>query len=287
MMETLIGLLVSGILIGGLYALAALGLTIVLGVMRIINVSHGAFYMLGAYFTYLFAVMLGLNYIVSFFATLIVVFLLGIAFERALIRPIRGEELNVLILTFAAAFVIEEVIRLVFTARYRNIPPYLSGSVEIFGASVDVQRVFSFVVALTIVVALLTVIKYTKIGKAMRMVAEDEEMASMLGIDVEKVHMITFGFGSLLAAAAASLLSPIYLIYPAMGWDPLLKAFAIVIFGGMGSISGTIVTGILFGVIEVLTGYYISPTWKTVLPFALLIVIITLKPTGLFGEEVE
>ena len=285
MIETLLNLTVSGILIGGLYALAALGLTIVLGVMRIINVSHGAFYTLGAYFTFLFSVMLGMNYIAAFILSAVLVFAVGVVYERVLIKPIRKEELNVLILTFAAAFVIEEIVKFTFGPRYRNIPPYLSGTVTFFGGSVDVQRVFSFIIAIAIVALLILALRFTRVGKAMRMVAEDEEVAGILGINVERIQMVSFGFGAMLAAAAAALLSPIYLLYPAMGWDPLLKAFAIVIFGGMGSITGTVLTGIIFGVAEVLTGYYISPTWKTVVPFILLILIISIKPTGLFGEE--
>ncbi len=285
MIETLLSLTVNGVLIGGLYALAALGLTIVLGVMRVINVSHGAFYTLGAYFTFLFSIMLGFSYITSFLLSAALVFAIGVVYERLLIKPIRKEELNVLILTFAGAFVIEEIVKFAFGPRYRNIPPYLSGTVTIPGGSVDVQRVLSFAIAIAIVALLFAILRFTKIGKAMRMVAEDEEVAGILGINVERVQMFSFGFGAMLAASAAALLSPIYLLYPSMGWDPLLKAFAIVIFGGMGSIPGTVLTGIIFGVAEVLTGYYISPTWKTVVPFILLILIISVKPTGLFGEE--
>ncbi len=285
MIETLLSLTINGILIGGLYALAALGLTIVLGVMRVINVSHGAFYTLGAYFTFLFSIMLGFDYITSFLLSALIVFVIGVVYERVLIKPIRKEELNVLILTFAGAFVIEEIVKFAFGPRYRNIPPYLSGTVNIPGGSVDVQRVLSFAIAIAIVALLFAILRFTKIGKAMRMVAEDEEVSGVLGINVDRIQMFSFGFGAMLAASAASLLSPIYLLYPSMGWDPLLKAFAIVIFGGMGSIPGTVLTGIIFGVAEVLTGYYISPTWKTVVPFILLILIISFKPTGLFGEE--
>ncbi len=285
MIETLLSPTINSVLIGGLYALAALGLTIVLGVMRVINVSHGAFYTLGAYFTFLFSIMLGMNYITSFLLSALIVFAIGVVYERILIKPIRKEELNVLILTFAGAFVIEEIVKFTFGPRYRNIPPYLSGTVDIPGGSVDIQRVLSFAIAIGIVAMLFIILKFTKIGKAMRMVAEDEEVAGTLGINVDRVQMFSFGFGAMLAASAAALLSPIYLLYPSMGWDPLLKAFAIVIFGGMGSIPGTVFTGIIFGVAEVLTGYYISPTWKTVVPFLLLILIISIKPTGLFGEE--
>ncbi len=285
MTSILLNLIFNGILIGGLYALAAIGLTLVLGVMRIINVSHGAFYTLGAYFAFLFSVMLGFSYPIAFFLSIFVVFIIGVVFGRVFIKPIRKEELNVLILTFAMAFVIEEILKFAFGPRYRNIPPYLSGTLDIFGGSVDIQRVFSFAFAVVILVTLLIVLKFTKLGKAMRMVAEDEEVAGLLGINVERIHNISFGFGALLAASAAALLSPIYLLYPAMGWDPLLKSFAIVIFGGMGSIAGTIFAGLIFGVAEVLTGYYISPTWKTAVPFILLILIISIKPTGLFGEE--
>lgn len=281
------GLLVSGILIGGLYALAAVGLSLIMGVMRVVNVAHGALYMLGAFLVYTVTVQWGFGFPVAMLVAMVGVFVIGVVVERLIVRPVRHEEVNVLIITFAAAFVLEEVARLIWNPRYKNIPPYVEGALRVGGLRIDQQRFVAFLVAVVLIAVLLAVIRYTRIGKAVRMVAQDEEAALMLGINVERMHLLTFGIGSALAAAAAALLGPLYLVFPAMGWNPLLRSFAIVILGGMGSLGGTILAGILMGVIEVLTGAFISERITTVATFTVLILIIVVRPTGLFGQQVE
>lgn len=282
-----LGLVVSGILIGGLYALAAAGLSLIMGVMRVVNVAHGALYMLGAFFVYTVTVQMGLNFAVAMAVAVVAVFIVGLVMERLIVRPVRHEEVNVLIITFAAAFVLEEVAKFVWSPRYKNIPPYIQGSVAIGALQVDQQRLAAFLVAVALMTVLFLVIRRTRIGKAIRMVAQDEEAALLLGIHVERIHMLTFGVGAALAAAAAALLGPLYLVYPAMGWNPLLRSFAIVILGGMGSLEGTILAGLLMGVIEVMTGYFISDRMTTVAAFVVLVLIIFLRPTGLLGQAVE
>lgn len=282
-----LGLVVSGILIGGLYALAAAGLSLIMGVMRVVNVAHGALYMLGAFFVYTVTVQMGLNFAAAMAVAVVAVFVIGLVMERLIVRPVRHEEVNVLIITFAAAFVLEEIAKFVWSPRYKNIPPYIQGSVAIGALQVDQQRLAAFLVAVILMTLLFFVIRRTRIGKAIRMVAQDEEAALLLGIHVERIHMLTFGVGAALAAAAAALLGPLYLVYPAMGWNPLLRSFAIVILGGMGSLEGTILAGLLMGVIEVMTGYFISDRMTTVAAFVVLVLIIFLRPTGLLGQAVE
>ncbi len=281
------GLLVSGVLIGGLYALAAIGLSLIMGVMRVVNVAHGALYMLGAFFVYTVTVQWGLPFPIAMVVAVAAVFAVGVVVERLIVRPVRHEEVNVLIITFAAAFVLEELAKFIWNPRYKNIPPYIEGNVSVGALQVDQQRLVAFLVAVVLIGILFALIRHTRTGKAIRMVAQDEEAALLLGIHVERLHMLTFGLGAALAAAAAALLGPLYLVYPAMGWNPLLRSFAIVILGGMGSLEGTIVAGLLMGVIEVMTGYFISDRMTTVATFAVLVLIIFLRPTGLFGHPVE
>ncbi len=280
-------LILSGVLIGGLYALAALGLSLIFGVMRVLNVAHGAFYMVGAYVVWMLTAQAGVPFFPALLVTIVVVFVLGVIMERLIVRPIRHDEVSVLIVTFAAAFVIEELAKFIWSSRYRNISPYFSGTVNLGGLLVDLQRVFSFSVALAVIGLLLYVVSHTRLGLAMRMVTQDAEAALLMGINVERVQMVSFGAGAALAASAAGLLGPLYLVFPAMGWDPLLRAFAIVILGGMGSMGGTIFAGLIIGVVEVLTGFYVEPRMTTVATFLVLILILIFRPTGLFGEEVE
>ena len=280
-------LILSGVLIGGLYALAALGLSLIFGVMRVLNVAHGAFYMVGAYVVWMLTAQAGVPFFPALLVTIVVVFVLGVIMERLIVRPIRHDEVSVLIVTFAAAFVIEELAKFIWSSRYRNISPYFSGTVNLGGLLVDLQRVFSFSVGLAVIGLLLYVVSRTRLGLAMRMVTQDAEAALLMGINVERVQMVSFGAGAALAASAAGLLGPLYLVFPAMGWDPLLRAFAIVILGGMGSMGGTIVAGLIIGVVEVLTGFYVEPRMTTVATFLVLILILIFRPTGLFGEEME
>lgn len=287
MMSIILQILLNGVVIGGLYALTAIGLTTILGVMRITFLAHGAFYMLGAIFTYKLVTGLGLNFFPAALLAAGGIYVLGVLVEKFTIRPMRHDELKVMILTLSLAFIAEEVAKILWGPQYKNMPPYLMGNISLGGIGLEKQRLLAFVVAVVLVTAFLVFLKKTRMGKAIRMVAQDERAAMLLGINVDRIHAVTFGIGVALAASAAILLSPIYLIYPSMGWTPLMRSFAIVILGGMGSIEGTIAAGVIFGIIEMLTGYFLSPTLVTINIFLVLILVILFKPAGLFGTRVR
>jgi branched-chain amino acid transport system permease protein len=169
---------------------------------------------------------------------------------------------------------------------YRSAPPFLKGEWQIGRILFDYQRLLSFAIGIALIFLLVVVLKKTTLGKATRMVQQDPEMAMLLGINVNLISMVVFAVGAALAATAGCLLAPLYLIFPAMGWTPLLVSFAIVILGGMGSIAGTVVGGFLFGLTSLLTTYFISSGMINVIPFLAIIVTLLLRPSGFFGKEI-
>jgi branched-chain amino acid transport system permease protein len=278
--------ILSGFLLGGTYALMAVGLSLTLGVMHIINLAHGLFYTLGSFIIYTLVVQPKVNSFLALILTFIVVFLVGLIIERILIRPIRDSHLNVMIATFALAIFGEQCIHLGWGVKYLSAPPFIKGEFQIGQVILDYQRLLSFAIGMALVAILAIVLKKTKLGKATRMVQQDREMAMVLGINVNLISMVVFGLGAALAAAAGCLLAPLYLIFPAMGWNPLLISFAIVILGGMGSIGGTVIGGILFGLITLLTSYFISSGMVNVVPFLAIIATLLIRPSGFFGKSI-
>lgn len=264
----------------------AIGLSLTLGVMRIFNLAHGVFYTLGSYIIYSLVVQTKMNSILALFLTFVIVFFVGIVTERILIRPIRESTMNIMILTFALAIFIEQCIRLGWGGRYRVTPPFLKGALQIDQVFIDYQRLLAFIIGSAVIIGLAVALKKTKLGKATRMVQQDYEMAMLLGINVNLISMIVYGLGAALAATAGFLLSPLYLILPAMGWTPLLMSFAIVILGGMGSIMGTVIGGFLFGLTTLMTSYYISSGMINVVPFLAMILTLIIRPGGFFGKEI-
>jgi branched-chain amino acid transport system permease protein len=253
--------ILSGFLLGGTYALMAVGLSLTLGVMHIINLAHGLFYTLGSFIIYTLVVQPKVNSFLALILTFIVVFLVGLIIERILIRPIRDSHLNVMIATFALAIFGEQCIHLGWGVKYLSAPPFIKGEFQIGQVILDYQRLLSFAIGMALVAILAIVLKKTKLGKATRMVQQDREMAMVL-------------------------LAPLYLIFPAMGWNPLLISFAIVILGGMGSIGGTVIGGILFGLITLLTSYFISSGMVNVVPFLAIIATLLIRPSGFFGKSI-
>jgi len=279
-------ILISGLLLGGIYALMGLGLSLTLGVMRIVNLAHGVFYALGSFVIYSFVVQAKVNSFLALLFTFIIIFFLGIVIERILLKPVRESEMNVMIVTFALAIFAEQCIRLGWGVMYRSTPPFFRGELKMGQLFLDYQRMLAFGIGMAIIIGLVIALKKTKLGKATRMVQQNYEMAMLLGINVNFVSMFVYGLGVGLAALAGCLLAPLYLIFPAMGWTPLLMSFAIVILGGMGSIMGTVIGGFLFGLTTLLTSYYISSGMVNVVPFLAMIITLLIRPGGFFGKEI-
>lgn len=285
-MEDLLLYLTNGVVMGTTYALAALGVTLIVGIMGIINFSHGEFYVLAGYFSAIFAQAVGLNPFVSMVLAVGLVFLAGLVIERFLIRPTYGEELYSLIITFILYIILQNLYLVVF-GPYPNKPPnWVNGATHLFGLFYyGNQRLVSFAAAATVIVIFMLVINKTWLGRIIRSVAMDREMAAMLGVNTERVNMLSFGLGCVLAACAGVILTPVFPVTPTVGVGVSLTAFVVMILGGLGSFTGCIIGGLLLGIVENLGVGYLSSGYKHLFGFVILILVLFFRPTGLFGQK--
>jgi branched-chain amino acid transport system permease protein len=279
--------LISGILIGGVYALIGVGLTIIFGVMRVINFAHGDLLMLGMYATYYLFTLAGVDPFVSIVVTIPLMFLYGGLLQRFFINRIIGSlPQNQILLTIGLGLVMSNSVMLAFTSDYKILTTsYSSGSVDILGISVSQPLVISFAITVVITALLYWFLLKTDTGQAIRATAQDREAAQLMGINVRRMSIIAFGLGSALAGTAGALISPTYYIFPQVGSAFTLKAFVITVLGGMGSIVGATLGGVLIGIAESLGGVYIGSGWKEVVVFVLFLLVLLFKPSGLMGKS--
>jgi branched-chain amino acid transport system permease protein len=279
--------LISGILVGGVYALIGIGLTIIFGVMRVINFAHGDLLMLGMYLTYFLFTLLGIDPFVSILLTIPLMFLYGGILQKVFINRILGTlPQNQILLTIGLGLIMSNAVMLAFTSDYKILTTtYSSGSVTILGISVSQPLVISFLITAAITAALYWFLLKTDTGQAIRATAQDREAAQLMGINVKRMSIIAFGLGSSLAGTAGALISPTYYIFPQVGSAFTLKAFVITVLGGMGSIVGATLGGILIGIAESIGGVYIGAGWKEVVVFVLFLLVLLFKPSGLMGKS--
>lgn len=284
-MEILIQQLFNGITIGSVYSLVALGLTLVYGILHIPNFAHGAMYMVGGYITLTMMVYIGFPYWVSIVVSLLVVGLLSILVERLVFHPLRNTiSINSMVAAIGIMLFLEAFAQLVWGPDFRQVPtPYID-VIHAFGVTLTVQRLLIIVAAVAVMIFLNLFLKKTFIGRTIVAMSQNREGAFLVGINANKVAMITFFIAGALAAIAASLTSPINLVFPGMGHLVLLKAFVIIIIGGMGSIPGAIIGGYILGFAESIGASYISSDYKDIIAFVLLIIILSIKPNGLFAK---
>lgn len=284
-MEILIQQLFNGITIGSVYSLVALGLTLVYGILHIPNFAHGAMYMVGGYITLTMMVYIGFRYWVSIVVSLLVVGLLSILVERLVFHPLRNTiSINSMVAAIGIMLFLEAFAQLVWGPDFRQVPtPYID-VIHAFGVTLTVQRLLIIVAAVAVMIFLNLFLKKTFIGRTIVAMSQNREGAFLVGINANKVAMITFFIAGALAAIAASLTSPINLVFPGMGHLVLLKAFVIIIIGGMGSIPGAIIGGYILGFAESIGATYISSDYKDIIAFVLLIIILSIKPNGLFAK---
>jgi len=283
--------LINGLITGSMYALMAVGLSLIWGIMDLFNFSHGALYMLGAYAVFYLATALGINLIASSFISISALFFLGVLLERFLIRPLRplqGKDIwawiaGTIVVTLGFGILAETFALIVFGSEYKSLPPLLSGTVNFGFLTLSKQMLLSFFFAIFLITVLGMFLKYTKIGIAMRAIAQEPEGALLMGINTDVVFPVTFGVCAGLAGAAGALLAPIYNIYPSIGWVPFATGFNVVVIGGLGSIKGSIIAGFLLGVIGSVSIIWVSSGWVPVISFGLMILVLILRPSGLFG----
>lgn len=280
--------LINGLMIGCMYALMALGLALILGVLKIVNFAHGEFYMLSAYISYAASKFLGLNPFLSLIAAMIFAFLLGAFVERLLITPFySGEAVDHydLLITFGLSILLMNLAVVIFGPYQVSAPPLASGFVQIGPLTVSTGRLLAATLAVILMIILLLVIKNTPVGIALRATAQDREVSSAMGVNVNRISTLGFGIGGMLAGITGALLGSIFIVAPAMGEVPSGKSFVILVLGGMGSIKGTLIAAIILGLIENLGVLFFSPSYRDAYGFIILIIVLLIRPTGLFGGE--
>ncbi len=279
--------LISGILIGGAYALIGIGMTIIFGVMRIINFAHGDLLMLGMYATYFLFALLHIDPFLSIIITFPLLFLYGGLIQKIFInRVLSALPQNQILLTIGLGLIMSNTTMLAFTSDYKILSTtYSSASRTIAGISVSIPLAMSFVITVLITAALYWFLTKTDTGQAIRATAQDREAARLMGINVRRMSVIAFGLGTALAGTAGALFSPIYYIFPQVGATFTLKAFVITVLGGMGSIVGATLGGVLIGVAESIGGVYFGSGWKEVVVYTLFLLVLLFKPSGLLGKS--
>ena len=279
----------NGLIIGGAYALIGVGMTMILGIMRVINFAHGEFYMLGAYMCYSLVTLLGLNFFLAFPLAILIMAFIGCCVEQVVLRPLRGRELNTnMMAMIGVSIAFSNLALLVWGAVPQAIPqPFPGGAISICGLSFTPFRLFICATALVIIVGVHLFIQRTMQGKSMRATFQDMEMASMLGVRVNRVFPLTFGLGAAMAAVSGILLGILFSLKPTMGEFAVSRAFAVVILGGMGSFPGAIAGGLILGLSENLAAAYISSGFKDAIAFMLIVFILVFKPTGLIAVNVN
>lgn len=278
-------ILISGLLTGALYALAAEGLNLIWGVMRIVNLAHGELLMLGAVLTYLGWHLWGLNPLVAGAGAFAVIYAFGNLLNRTIVNRVVGSpELISLLLTFGISILITNVTVLAFGAEFRQVR-YLQEPILIFGVPVGQNQLLAGIVSVVLSLGMFWLLQRTRLGRAMRAVAIDGTMAAQVGIDTRRIYNITFGLGAALAGVAGTLVSTLYAFNPLVGQTFILKSFAVVVLGGMGNFLGALLAGLIIGLVESGVAFYLSVHLSEAVAFVAIILTLLLRPSGLLGSR--
>ena len=286
--EKLLQTMASGLLTGGIYALIGIGLTIIFGVMRVVNFAHGALVMVGMYATYFLFTYSHIDPFLSLLVVMPAMFVAGVILQKTLIAPVLGApELNQILLTEGISIVLINTALLLFTSNYLTMTTgYAGATFHLGGVSVSKPQMAAFAIAVAITGAVYVFLTRTRTGRQIRAAAQDAEAARLLGINIKRVQALTFGLGVAAAGAAGSLLMPIYYrVEPNAGSPFTLKAFVVVVLGGMGSVTGALVGGIVLGIAESVGAVYVATGYKDVIGFVIFLLVLTLKPSGLLGKS--
>jgi branched-chain amino acid transport system permease protein len=279
--------LISGLLVGGVYALIGIGLTIIFGVMRVINFAHGELLMVGMYLTFFVFALAGIDPFVSIVVVIPLMFLFGAVLQKVFInRVLNALPQNQILLTIGLGLVMSNTVMLLFTSDYRILTTsYSSASVNVGGISISQPLFISFLITAALTGALYWFLIKTDTGQAIRATAQDRDAAQLMGVNVRRMSVIATGIGAALAGTAGALVSPTYYIFPQVGSAFTLKAFVIVVLGGMGSVVGATIGGLIVGVSESLSAVYISSGLKELFVYILFLLVLLFKPAGLLGKS--
>jgi branched-chain amino acid transport system permease protein len=278
-------ILIFGAVTSAIYAMLAVGFTLIFGVARILNLAHGSFYALGAYGAYVLTTIFKVPLLVAAPLVVIGVALFGMVVERVLIRPMRTSQLAVLMISLAVALVVEQALFLVFGSEYRNVPSFSDQKYVIGGVDVAGQRLLTLLVAVVSIGCLYLFIQKTRLGSAILAISQDPEAAQYMGIPSDRIFGVVMALSAGLAALAGIMAGPFLSVQPSMHLLPIVKAFAIVVVGGLGSIPGSIVAALMLGYAETLVAYGISTSWTEIVSVAATLLMLVLRPSGFFGKR--
>ena len=285
-MTTFGQLLISGILIGSIYALMSMGLTLVFGVLRVVNFAHGEFLMVAMYGAWAITHGLGLNPYFAAMAIVPAMILFGGLIYLLIVRPgLDKPHLVVVFATMGLSIFLQNIALMAMTADLLDVPPLFNRSVVVGPFYFKPELVLGFVVTILCTLGLQWTIKSTYIGKAIRATVQDGEAAMLMGIPVPKIFLVTFAAGSALVGLAACVMLPLFSVFPTVGLNFVLIAFVIVVLGGMGSVGGALLGGICVGVVQSLSSYYVAPAFGQMFFFILFLLVMIFRPNGLFGQK--
>lgn len=285
-MDQLLQHLLNGLLLGATYSLLGIGLTLVFGLMNVVNFAHGEFYTLGAYAAFAALALASVHFFLAIPLAIVAGALAGAVCERVLLRPLRAQSIDTVMLVMIGLWIAMQNAELLgWGGVAKSVPtPFPTQPVVLGAVSVAPLRIFVFVASGLLILGAHLLLSRTKLGRAMRATFQDRETAALMGVSIERIHTITFAFGAGLAAAAGALLGPVFLLYPSMGDLASLKAFSVVILGGLGNFGGAALGGLVLGIAEELGAGYISSGYRDAVGFLMIVAVLLLRPSGLFAR---
>lgn len=276
---------INGLQASAVYILVTLGLTLIFGVLGIVNFAHGQFYMLGCFGVYCLFSVLELPYFLAVVFSILLVGVVSAVIEGLVFRPVLGNEMACLIVSLGVLVILPNLALKVFGIVDKDIPTWIPGSIKLFGAFLTYEKLAIIVGCFCFIIAVFFLLNYTKLGKAMKAVGQNKTAAVLQGIDADRINMVGFIIGCGLAAAAGAIISPIGYTNPSIGMEPTTKAFIVMVLGGMGSIPGAVIGGVILGFMEAITQHFVSSTWAILIAFVIVVVILIVKPEGLIGHD--
>ena len=283
--QLFVQLLAAGVLLGGVYALISIGLTLIFGVMRIVNFAHGEFLMVGMYLAYYLVTAAHMNPYLALIVVAPGLYLFGLLVEVAIIKPTVGKSDVVQVFaTVGLSIVLQAAALMAFSANVVGLNlPITNALLHLGWLTIGVPQVLAFFAAMVVAAGLFVFLGRTDVGRAIRATAQDRSAAALMGIDVPAIYRLTFALGSAMTGLAGGLLIPIYSASPDVGTQFVLVAFVVVVLGGMGSVTGALVGGLLIGIVETFSGFVIDPQWKAAIYFIIFLIVLVVRPAGLFG----
>ncbi|MFZ0842114.1 MAG: branched-chain amino acid ABC transporter permease [Xanthobacteraceae bacterium] len=286
-MQTLAQLLVSGIMLGGIYALMSIGLTLIFGVLKIVNFAHGEFLMLAMYAAWAVVSFSGINVYAAALIVIPLLFSFGALIYLLIVRPaVDKPHLVVVFATMGLSILMQNLALVLMTADLRDVPPLLGGtSLQIGPLYLRIELVLGFLISVAITFGLMLFIKRSYLGKAIRATVQDPNAAMLMGINVPRLFLLTFAGGSALVGLAGCIMLPLYSTFPTVGGNFILIAYVIVVLGGMGSMEGALLGGICIGLVQSLSSYYVAPAYGQMFYFVVFLLVMIFRPDGLFGQR--